>query len=317
MPSYWQLVLIILPVIGIIALGVLVRRVHWIEGEAETSIIRLVVNLCYPCLIFESVVGNNALREPANVMLPPLLGFSISALGIGFCYYIGSKVLGLTMGTGLRTFALSTGICNYGYLALPITAAVWGRETQGVLMVHNVGCEAAVWTVGVLVLSGLSLSEGWHRLFNPIVITLIGAVAINLAGGAPYVPTPVMTIVHMLAACTIPIGLVMVGVTLASYLTGIGALIRPSITFPSIALRLGILPVLILCGARWLPLPVELKRVLVIQAAMPSGVFPIVLARHYGGQPLTAVQIVLGTTALGILTIPLWLRVGLAWTGLG
>jgi predicted permease len=61
---------------------------------------------------------------------------------------------------------------------------------------------------------------------------------------------------------------------------------------------------------------VELKRVLVIQAAMPSGVFPIVLARHYGGQPLTAVQIVLGTTALGILTIPLWLRVGLAWTGL-
>jgi predicted permease len=109
----------------------------------------------------------------------------------------------------------------------------------------------------------------------------------------------------------------MVGVTLASYLTGIGALIRPSITFPSIALRLGILPVLILCAARWLPLPVELKRVLVIQAAMPSGVFPIVLARHYGGQPLTAVQIVLGTTALGILTIPLWLRVGLAWTGLG
>ena len=35
MPSYWQLVLIILPVIGIIALGVVVRRVHWVEGEAE------------------------------------------------------------------------------------------------------------------------------------------------------------------------------------------------------------------------------------------------------------------------------------------
>jgi predicted permease len=58
---------------------------------------------------------------------------------------------------------------------------------------------------------------------------------------------------------------------------------------------------------------VELKRVLVVQAAMPAAVFPIVLARHYGGQPLVAVQVVLATTALGLLVIPLWLSLGLAW----
>jgi predicted permease len=53
--------------------------------------------------------------------------------------------------------------------------------------------------------------------------------------------------------------------------------------------------------------------VLVVQAAMPAAVFPIVLARHYGGQPLVAVQVVLATTALGLLVIPLWLSLGLAW----
>jgi predicted permease len=72
---------------------------------------------------------------------------------------------------------------------------------------------------------------------------------------------------------------------------------------------------LILAAAKWLPLSIELKRVLVVQAAMPAGVMPIIIARHYGGQPLTAVQIVLGTTILALLTIPLWLRVGLAWVG--
>lgn len=315
MPTYWQLLLLILPVFALIAIGVLIRRVHWIEGEAETSLIRLVVNLCYPCLIFESVVGNEALREPANLLLPPLVGFSVSALGILFCLYVGRKVLGLTTGTGLRTFALSTGICNYGYLSLPITVAIWGRETQGVLMVHNVGAEAAVWTVGVLVLSGLSLREGWHRLLNPIVITLVAAVAINLTGLSAHIPGVAANIVHLLAACMIPLGLLMIGVTLANYLGELGDLFRPRISLGSAVLRLGVLPLFILALARWLPCPVEFKRVLVVQAAMPSGVFPIVLARHYGGQPLTAVQIVLGTTALGILTIPLWIRVGLAWVG--
>jgi predicted permease len=48
---------------------------------------------------------------------------------------------------------------------------------------------------------------------------------------------------------------------------------------------------------------------------MPAAVVPIIVARHYGVQPLTAVQIVLGTTGLGLLTIPLWLRLGLAWVG--
>ena len=81
------------------------------------------------------------------------------------------------------------------------------------------------------------------------------------------------------------------------------------------AVRLGILPVVMLCIARWLPCPVELKRVLVVEAAMPAAVFPIIMARYYGGQPLTAVQVVLATTALGLVTSPLWIRAGLAFVG--
>jgi predicted permease len=60
---------------------------------------------------------------------------------------------------------------------------------------------------------------------------------------------------------------------------------------------------------------VELKRVIVVQAAMPTAMVPVIIARLYGGHPRTAVQIVLGTTAVGILTIPLWIRAGLAWVG--
>jgi predicted Na+-dependent transporter len=44
-------------------------------------------------------------------------------------------------------------------------------------------------------------------------------------------------------------------------------------------------------------------------------VFPIVLSRMYGGDPATAVRIVVGTSALSILTTPFWLQVGMRWLG--
>jgi predicted permease len=93
MMSYWQLLQLILPVFALIAIGVVVRRVHWIEGEAETSLLRLVVNVCFPCLIFESVTGNAALQAANNVVLPPLMGFVATAGGILLARVVGGLSL--------------------------------------------------------------------------------------------------------------------------------------------------------------------------------------------------------------------------------
>jgi predicted permease len=76
------------------------------------------------------------------------------------------------------------------------------------------------------------------------------------------------------------------------------------------------LPVLFLVLARYLPCSLELKRVITIQAAMPAAVFPIIIAKHYGGDPATALRVVLGTSLVGFITIPLWLKFGLKWVGL-
>jgi predicted permease len=293
---------------------VVVRRVHWIEGEAEASLLKLVVNVLFPCLIFESITGNAALQDAKNVLVPPLMGFVVTAGGFLLARAIG-KAAGLTVGTGLRTFALAVGIANYGYLPMPIMEGIWGPESRGVLLVHNVGVEAALWTVGVLVLNGLSPRDGWRKLLNPIMVTLVVAVVLNLAGVAPLLPKIFTDLVHSLAVCAIPLGILMTGVSLANYLGEVRALMQPKITLLACVVRLGIFPVLILAAAKWLPLSIELKRVLVVQAAMPAGLMPIIIARHYGGQPLTAVQIVLGTTVLALLTIPLWLKAGLAWVG--
>jgi predicted permease len=80
--------------------------------------------------------------------------------------------------------------------------------------------------------------------------------------------------------------------------------------------RAALLPPLFLAAAKWLPVSLDLKPVRAVQAAMPCAMVPVLLSRHYRGDTGIAVQIVLASTALGLLTIPLWLRIGFAWLGL-
>ena len=184
MPGYWPLLAIVTPVFVLFALGALLPRVCRLTVETEAGLLRLYVNFFYPALILKSVLGNAALRDPANLFWPPLAGFGTIVLGFAAGYYAG-RALGLHAGAGLRTFAFAVGIYNYGFIPIPLMESLYGREPLGVLLVQNMGCELALWSVGLLVLSGLSPREGWRRVLNPPLCTLVAALVVNLRGLHP------------------------------------------------------------------------------------------------------------------------------------
>jgi malate permease and related proteins len=64
---------------------------------------------------------------------------------------------------------------------------------------------------------------------------------------------------------------------------------------------------------RFARLDVALKSVLIIQAAMPATIFPIVVTRAHHGDMPTALRVILGTSVIGLITIPLWIGYGLHW----
>ncbi|MCF3651064.1 AEC family transporter [Synoicihabitans lomoniglobus] len=312
MPTYFELLGLILPVFAMIAIGSGARFAGWLTPAADVSLMKLVVNVLYPALIFRAVLGNPALSDPRNVYWPPLIGFVTMAFGILAALWIGRR-LGFEKGQGLRTFAFAAGIYNYGYIPIPLMEELFGPDSIGVLLVHNVGCEAAVWTVGVLVVSGVSLRDGWRRLISGPVIALLLATVGNVVGLDEVMPTVADRVISTAGACAIPMGLIAIGATLAEYLTKPSQLFSRRITPMACALRLGLFPAVFLVVAKVLPISPEMKRVMIVEAAMPAGIIPILIAKHYGGQPLTAVQVVLGTTAVGLVAIPLWLRLGLSW----
>jgi len=310
--GYWQLLGLVAPVFVLFALGALLRRTCRLSGDSESALLRMYVNFFYPALVLKSVLGNTALRDPANLLWPPVTGFVTIVLGFAVGYLLG-RSMGLHVGAGLRTFAFAVGIYNYGFIPIPLMESLYGRESLGVLLVQNMGCEAAVWSAGLLVLTGLSGREGWRHLLNPPICTLVIAVLFNLSGLT--LPAVIMRVIDLVGGCAIPFGLLLCGVTLATYLADPRQLFDARTTPVACLVRLAVLPAAFLLLARFAPVSPELKRVLVVQAAMPSGMMPLVLARHYGGRPLIAAQIIVGTTLLGVLVIPWWLSWGMAWVG--
>lgn len=315
MMTYSQLFLTIVPVFAMIAIGAMLRRAQWVTEATEAGLFNLVVKVATPCLIFESVANNVALRLPGNLVLPPLLGFGLTTISLGVGWFV-ARSLGLTMGHGLRTFALAVGITNYGYLPLPLMDVMFGPESRAVLLVHNAGVEAAVWTAGILMVTGLSPLQGWRKMLNGPTLAMVVALTFNLSGAIAHVPGLVMNLIHSLAVCAVPLGLIMTGVSIQPHLDDPKQLVNPRVTLMAWLLRLAVLPWVYLLAARYLPCSVELKRVLVVQAAMPSAVSSIIIARLYGGRPLVAVQIIIGTTALALFTLPFWIRFGLQFAGL-
>jgi len=91
---------------------------------------------------------------------------------------------------------------------------------------------------------------------------------------------------------------------------------RPLVPTYACILRLGAFPAAFVFFAWLLPFSVELKQVMIVQAAMPCAVFPIVLTRHFDGSPAVAIKVVLATTLISFLTIPLWVALGLKVVGL-
>ena len=307
----------VLPVYLMMTAGLVLRRLDVFTKEMEPGLLKLVIHLLMPCLILDKVLGNELVRRPDVVgwgigigLLLVLIGYLVS--------WIAAILLGLEKGTGRRTFTLAGGIQNYGYVAIPILMVLFegGDKVLGLLFLHSLGVEIAIWAFGIMIISGKFLGNPRLLLNGPIVAVVVGVLFSFTGIWQWFEPTETFTpgstirqVMSWLGATAFPIGLLMVGATMSDFM----AASRPTfkITAGGLIVRLLIMPFLMLVAAKYLPLVTELKQVIIVQAAMPAAVSPVIVARHYGGRPEIAVQVILTTSLAALLTIPLWIQWGI------
>jgi predicted permease len=329
MEAHLRILAAVAAVFMVLGVGFVLRHLRWLNETADRSLMDVVVRLLVPCLIVTNVLGNPALMDVANLLWPPLwLGLFIVA---GFVVGQAAVWLGgrrwLASDGQRHAFISTVGLCNYYYIPMALMAppVVMGgaeavRATLGVLMVAMVGGEVAMWTLGVVVLSGGLRPGWWRRLCNAPALTVVLCVVANLIIGRQILPEFVRVPVGWLGGCAVPLGLLLVGATIRDHVAAAdwrGA--APVVGLASL-LRLGLLPVLMLGALVLLADPLglsrELRLVMVIQAAMPSGMFTIMLAKLYGADAPTAIRVVIGTSLGAIVTIPFWIAYGMRLLGL-
>ena len=322
----------ILAVFCIAGAGLFFRRSGRLTRDAEQPLLRLTVDLLMPCLVFDRVLKTSAFSDPQNLWLPPLIGFGGVAIGILFGMCVGllpEKQSGMVTWKQRRTFSGCVGVLNYGFVPIPLVIVLFPNEDRllGVLFVQNLGVEIAIWTIMLCTFIGKIDRKSLRHLINGPSIAIVASVSLNLLGNSRFVPAAfhehvapcfdfLLLAIHLLGAAGIPLSIILVGANFADHFHRDEIRDRLQTTlkiaFWSALIRLVIMPAIFVTLAVWLPCTIEIKRVLVVHGAMGSAIFPMVLAKHYGGDPKTAFDTIVSNSFLSILTLPLWIAVGLS-----
>ena len=307
-----------IPVFLVMGVGFACQRMGLINDDLEKGIMRLVLNVLLPCFILWKVPGNPALQSSGVVVSALGWGMGITAISFAICFGAG-KLIGLSKETGVATFAVAVGLQNYGFIPISLIEGIFMKDTAlpmlGVLFVHNLGVEIVLWTLGVMLISGQH-QGAWKNLISGPVIAILLGLTLNFSGGHEHIPWVVKEGIAKLGVCSIPISLMLVGASLGGVVAREGLELDWKIMSSSCLLRFGLLPLLFVAAALWVGPEGYLQRLLLIQAAMPSAVFPIVLAKFFGGKPRVAVIVALTTSVISLLVTPFLLTVLFGFFGI-
>ena len=312
MISLWNVVASVLPVYLLIVGGAVLRLTGLMRKEHDEGVMRVVYSVMMPCFMLDKILGSEVLKNGGVVVSSIGIGFVLLLVGMAIGFAVG-RLMGLERGTGMRTFALSAGCQNYGFTAVPVVQILWSTGTLALLFVHNIGVELAMWSAGVMIMSG-ERAIPWRKLVNGPVIAVVAGLLLVALGWDKHCAGPVRTGVSMVGIGAFPLAILITGCTIMDLVIAE----KPTwkIIIGSTLVRLVLTPLAVLTAAKFLPIATELRQIIVVQAAMPAAMTPIMLARMYGGRPAIAVQVVVFTTAFSLLSLPWIITLGCQWIGL-
>ncbi len=291
--------LLLLPDFLLILLGFVICRGTALDRRVWDAAERLVYFLLFPVLLFNSILKSPL--QPAQALDLGLAG--LGTLAVGIAVALG---MGRWPGVDRRLHASGAQVAYRfnSYLALALAERLYGAQGlawMALLMALAIPiCNvAAVWP---LARHG-GHSYGREIARNPLIIGTVLGLAGNALGLT--LPDAVTTTLQRIGLAALPIGLMAVGAGLT--LGGLKA--APGLATSLLAIRHALLPAVAIGLALALHLPPEQRSIVVLFAALPTAASAYVLAARMGGDGSFVAGLVTVSTALGMLSIPLWLAV--------
>jgi malonate transporter and related proteins len=301
---------IVLPVFLLIGAGYAATRFGLIRQSAVDGLMVYAMSFAVPVLLFRGVATLDLVtyfdwRLLVSFYAGAVLCF---ALGIAAARLVFRRRPGESVAIGFGAL-----YSNSLLLGLPVIGRAFPEAlppTYAIISIHAAFC----YLLGITVMEAVRADgRGLLGTLRAIAATLfrnplmIGILLGFLANGADLdLPAPVWAAVDMMAGAALPVALFGLGGILTRYALRSG--VGEAAVIAALALLLH--PALALGLAHGVfALPDHFVRAAVVTAAMGPGVNAYVFAALYGRGQAQAASVVLLSTALAILTVPVWIVV--------
>lgn len=264
----------------------------WVKLGFEysvTFVTRMAMTLAVPCLIFVALMNIDAAPQAiATLSLASFVAYLVVMAG----FFILVKAARLDTQTYLAPLIFG----NTGNLGLPLALFAFGETGLGYAVVVFAVMAILSFTIGIWMVAGAGSFK--RVLQEPLVgATLLGALFLWQGWETPVFLTNTLELIGQMA---IPMMLITLGVAVARLETkAMGQAVVLSVVK------------LLICGgagwgaAVWFGLDPVAAGVLIVQLATPVAVTSYLLAEKYGADAQPVAGLVVASTLLSVLALPL------------
>jgi len=301
-----QSVLSILLMIGI---GVVISWKMGFDEVNSAGLSKLVIGVTLPAYMISNISMNYS-SESLMSMAP---GLAVPFASMGICYVLGyftARLIHLPKnqrGTFNSMFALSNTI----FIGVPVNLMLFGEKSIPYVLLFYIANTVLFWTIGVYGISrdgdnnsvrifGL---ENLKRVFSPPLTCFLFAVVCVLAG--IRLPSLILSVCQTVGNSTTPLSMIFIGIVLYSVDWKSIRLDKSLVTL--IAARFILAPIILVVLLRFMPLPLLMKQVFVIQASMPIMTQTAIIAKSYNADYKYAAVMTSVTTLISLVTIPMYM----------
>ncbi|MDX6554427.1 MAG: malate permease [Miltoncostaeaceae bacterium] len=288
----------------IILSGAVARRFGLLKIEHGPVLVRIVIHLALPPLIFSILVKADL---HGSLLLVPVAGFAIHFVMLALVV-VSARIWGMDRPRA-GALIVATAVGNTGFFGLPLIAASGnGFSLAAAVMYDSLATGIITWTSTVWIATTYGREPGadpidWRGFGKALLLPPNWALAAGLivnAAGVHELPEMIERPLDLLGAAVLPLVMIYCGLMLD--LRGLGR-VRGEIVY-AVVMRLGVAALVGLAIAAALPFRGDTFNTVVIMAAMPTAMMSLVIGSSRGLRADVIAGAVVITTLLSTATLP-------------
>lgn len=294
-----------LPISIIIILGVILKRLAWINDEFANLGSRLVFNLTLPALLFVNIATTDLTSHFPSLLIAVAAGVMVLSFVV---LHFMAKYIPDPFSRG----AFVQGTCrgNMAIVGLALAASAFGNDVLPIAAMYLAALVVPVNIFSILTLYYHQATTPSFKavsksvLTNPLAIAIFGAVIIALF--SIKLPRVILDTGHYLARMTLPLALLCVGASIRWHEFRASRLL-----YASIVGKIVLLPLIATVIGYYCGLTKQELGVLYVMSAAPTAAAAYPMVRSIGGNYHLTAAIIAGSTLLSMFTSALglfWLR---------